>query len=366
MPEPFKEMFNAALVERLALAIASVEPGFDRPAFTQAVLDKAWNSRELKDRMHHIAVCLGQFVPGSYKRQVEILKTVAHGFKGFPAIVFPDFTAEFGLDDFEVSVEALRFFTPLASSEFGVRPFIVRYGSRMMETLETWASDPDEHVRRLASEGCRSRLPWGMALADFKRDPSPVLRVLELLKQDPSEYVRRSVANNLNDISKDHPEITLTICNRWKGQHPDTDALIVHALRGLLKSGNQAALALCGVQMDAPLLLTEAKASPESLAIGETMKLTATIRNAGETEQNVRFEYAITFQNRSGKGGRKVFQWKKAVVAPGETITIVKRHAFRDVSIRKHYPGDHTIALILNGKTQFTTTVHLIAQSYRV
>ena len=166
---------------------------------------------------------------------------------GFVKMIFPDFVEVYGLDDWEASIPALEEFTQQTSAEFAIRPFIVRYPERTMAQMLEWAGHAHEGVRRLSSEGCRPRLPWAIALSALKADPSPILPILDRLKGDPSESVRRSVANNLNDISKDNPDVVIGVLRRW--QADDTDEmhrLTSHALRTLLKAGNLDALALLG------------------------------------------------------------------------------------------------------------------------
>jgi len=246
MPEPLKNLYTEALIDEVGLAILATYPGFDRQAFKQKVFDKQWPERELKARMTHIAESLHPFMPADYPHAIEVLTTVSQKFSGFEPMFFPAFAELFGLDDFENSIAALEIMTRFSSSELAVRPFIIKYGNKMMQQMQRWTASDNEHVRRLASEGCRPRLPWAMALPEFKRDPTPVLAVIEKLMLDESEYVRRSVANNLNDISKDHPEILITMLRNRLGQHGHSDRILKHASRSLLKQGNIDALKLFG------------------------------------------------------------------------------------------------------------------------
>lgn len=214
MSDLLKDRYSRAFVQRLAAAMVSARPTFDATGYTAAVLGGGWNGLELKQRMRRLSATLHRFLPGTYPEQLGVLERVAPHFGGFEAMLFPDFVEQFGLEDFDESVRALECFTQFSSSEFAVRPYIIRHGARMMKMLRRWAAHENEHVRRLASEGCRPRLPWAMALPVFKQDPSPVLPILEALKADPSEYVRRSVANNLNDIAKDHPAVLPEVARR--------------------------------------------------------------------------------------------------------------------------------------------------------
>ena len=210
-----KLLYSPAYIETLADAFSNVlsnaSRGIDRDAFVRGVLGSGWRALELKQRMRRIAQSLADHVPGEYRDQLATVLEVAPQFDGFRAMLFPDFVELRGVDDFDASVPALAALTRYSSSEYAVRPFIVRYGERMLAVMRDWALDENEHVRRLASEGCRPRLPWGIGLAALKADPTPILPILDVLRADPSEYVRRSVANNLNDIAKDHPDVVLDV-----------------------------------------------------------------------------------------------------------------------------------------------------------
>ena len=194
----------------------------------------------------HATECLAQLLPKSYKQAVEILMKAAPEVKGFESFCLPTYVELYGLDHWKYSLPALAAFTKYSSSEFSIRPYIKQDPARAMAFMEELASDHDEKVRRFASEGCRPRLPWAMALPAFKKDPSPILPILEKLKDDDSEFVQKSVANNLNDISKDHPELVLDICERWQGTSKSADWIIKRACRTMLKAGNKRAMLLFG------------------------------------------------------------------------------------------------------------------------
>ncbi len=244
--ELLKNRYSKAFVADLADRIGDVYGDFDRAGFVKAVMSEGWRALELKGRMKRISETLHRFLPPNYGDALAVLKKIAPDEQGFEYLFLPDFVERYGMDSFEPSMKALESFTEFASAEFAVRPFIVRHPDRMMRRMKRWAKSRNEHLRRLASEGCRPRLPWAMALPEFKRDPSPVLEVLDALKTDSSEYVRRSVANNLNDISKDHPNTTLRIARSWKGISSETDRLVKHACRTLLKAGRREAMELFG------------------------------------------------------------------------------------------------------------------------
>jgi 3-methyladenine DNA glycosylase AlkC len=223
----------------------------------------------------------------------------------------------------------------------------------------TWADHPHPFVRRLASEGFRPRLPWGMGIPSLKKDPTPVLLVLEKLKSDPSETVRRSVANNLNDISKDHPELALMVLKKWKGLSPETDLLIKHAGRGLLKKGNENVMALFGFNPGITAIEISNVKHDKQVVIGEKFSFSFTITNLGRKGTDTRVEYMIEYLTSSGKISKKVFQVRERNMSPGMSEFISKRQSFANLTTRKHYPGRHKLSIVLNGKaiTSFTFLV---------
>ncbi len=350
MAEKLKDLFfTRATLAQLAKAIEQVDVKFDQAKFLALVFDEAWEARELKARMRHVAICLGQTLPKSYPQALKILKEVAPQSKGFDSMVFPEFVQVYGLEDWERSLPALEFFTRFGSSEFAVRPFLHQAPERAMPVVLKWAESPNHHVRRLASEGCRPRLPWAMALPKFKADPSPVLPVLEKLKDDESEYVRKSVANNLNDISKDHPELMIEICERWFGHSPRTDWIVKHACRGLLKSRHERALTLFGFGDNGQVEVANFKLGKKRLQIGEDLNFAFELQVSGSGERKLRLEYTIDFVKANGKTSKKVFQISEKSYSAG-VYPVRKKHATADLTTRKHYPGRHQLAVVVNGK----------------
>jgi 3-methyladenine DNA glycosylase AlkC len=266
-------------------------------------------------------------------------------------MIFSDFIALYGLDDWEVSIPALEEFTQQVSAEYALRPFIAKDQERMMARMLAWAHHENAEVRRLATEGCRPLLPWGMVLSELRDDPSPILPVLEALKCDPSESVRRSVANNLNDISRDHPDVVMDVLRRWQREH-DTDemrALISHALRTLVKRGNPDALELLGYPRNPAIEVRNLTVEPETIPMGGEVIVTFDIVSVGEAPQNLMIDYVVHLMRANGKQTPKVFKLTKREIAPAETIHIKKTQSFRPVTTRKYYPGEHGIEIQING-----------------
>lgn len=348
MAELLKEIYNEAFFEQLTGKLKSEYPEFPERTFLELVYADDWESLALKQRMRRITESLQAVLPANYREALHILKRTAVDSRGLPYMLYPDFVERYGLEDPEASIEALALFTRYSSSEFAVRPFIVHYPSLMLEQLKVWAEDPDEHVRRLASEGSRPRLPWAMALGEFKRDPRPILELLELLKEDESEYVRRSVANNLNDIAKDHPDLVLDTARKWYGRHPHTDWIVRHGCRGLLKRCDPEALRFFGFVPAEAIEVRGLTVAPEAVRIGASALMGFTLVNHGEESARLRIEYGIDFVKAHGRSSRKLFKLSEKTYAPG-ACAVSFSHSFMQLTTRKHYPGEHGLAIIVNG-----------------
>ncbi len=359
MPEKLKDvLFSLDSLEEMADAIVAAYPPFDRRAFLDAVQTQGWQQRELKDRMHQVTRCLHAMLPSDFPAALDILIKVVPSLHGFYPFVCSDYVEQYGQEHWNLSMPALAFFTRFGSSEYAVRPFIARDPARAMGVLTAWADDPNPHVRRLASEGCRPTLPWGMDLTVFRQDPAPILPVLEKLKDDESEYVRKSVANNLNAISKDHPDLALDIAARWYGRSPRTDWIVRHALRTLLKSGNQRALALLGVAAQGRVRVDGLVLDRATLAIGEELHYHFALHVDGEEPCPVRLELAVDYVRARGRLSRKVFQIRQDRFAPGSHV-LSRKFSFADCSTRRHYPGRHHLTLIVNGLAMASASVDL-------
>jgi 3-methyladenine DNA glycosylase AlkC len=352
-----KDMFNEESVGHLAATVQQEYPPFDVDAFLIEVFDNEWADRELKQRMRHITTALHGFLPGDYRADLEILRRVLPnlGDYGFEKMVFPDYVEMYGLDDWEASIPVLEEFTRQISAEFAIRPFIVRYQDRTMTKMLEWARHEHPGVRRLASEGSRPRLPWGIALPAFKADPGPILPILEQLKLDESESVRRSVANNLNDISKDNPQVVIDILNRWQAddalkEREEIRWITSHALRTLLKQGRPEALKLLGFPSEPEIAVHNLAVEPETIHIGDELVLTFDVESLSDKPQNLMIDYVVHLVRTRGKRTPKVFKLSKKTIQPGETLSIRKKHSFRPVTTRKYYPGQHAIEPKINGK----------------
>jgi len=358
MPELLKNLYNKKLITELGDEISIYYSEFDRKAFRRSVFDKHWKQKELKQRMRHIAECLHQYLPTNYKRAIKILEPVASKFTGFEYMFFQDYVECYGLADFDTSMKSLAHFTQYASAEFAIRAFILQNEKQTMKQMLLWARSDNHHVRRLASEGCRPRLPWAISLPAFKNDPQAVLKILKLLMEDKSDYVRRSVANNLNDIAKDHPDVVLDWAKRWLGKNKNTDQLIKHSCRTLLKQGDQKALSLFGFT-DAKHVKLKKLELPAKVHLGNKLDFSFLLKTSRAHLGACRIEFAINFMKANGKHNRKIFKISEGNYDRREK-QISKYFSFKKISTRRYYAGDHQLSILINGITRDTKPFELI------
>ncbi len=349
MADRLKDMFfTNSSVNQFANIIKQYYPEFNKNRFINLVFNDAWNSKELKEKMYHTTLCLHSTLPENYQQTVDILLKIASLVTGFEAMVLPDYVEQYGLEDWDISLSALAHFTKYSSSEFAIRPFLKKDPPIAMAYMAKLAEDKNEKVRRFASEGCRPRLPWAKALPEFKKDPGLILIVLNKLKNDESEFVRRSVANNLNDISKDHPELVLEICERWYGKTKNTDWIVKHACRSMLKAGNKRALLIFGYGDSSKIKVDTMKLDEKTVIIGNDLIYSFQLFSSTKNESKIRLEYGMDFMKSNGKQSRKIFQITENTFKPGKH-SFLRRHSFKDLSTRKHYEGKHCITIIANG-----------------
>jgi 3-methyladenine DNA glycosylase AlkC len=371
MPEPLKAIYNEQFLRQFGEKVRAVYGEFDVDKFITAVIDKSWGELALKARMRRISEMLGSYLPSCYQEALDILFAIDETCLGFPYLFFPDFVAVYGQSekDWELSMRALERFTVRSSAEFAVRPFLLRNPERMMGRMEVWAQHSNGHVRRLASEGCRPRLPWGEALIMFKRDPAPVLRILEILKADASIYVRKSVANNLNDIAKDHPDLVLSTARRWKGLHPYTDWIVRQGCRSLIRKAHPGAMLLFGYAQakgDMPLA-THAILSvePPVVPIGGSCELQYELSIREGEPVHIRIEYGVDFVKAGGRLSRKSFLLSDKIVSGGAQLSGIRTHRWSDLTTRRHYPGEHRIVLLVNGSEAAYAVIRLDENIYK-
>jgi len=359
--KPFKDIyFNRENVAWIAARCKKAWRAFPESAFLTRAM-KNWQALELKARIERIAEGLEASLPTDYPRALGILQDALGApppqgdgtdFGEFRKAPFMRFVSRRGLDHFDLSIAALGDMTRHFSAEFDIRYFIAADQTRAFKALREWMADDDWRRRRLASEGARPRLPWGLQLKNLVADPEPLKPILAHLRHDPIEAVRRSAANNLNDIAKDHPDTVVGWLNGW-GMRKDTaqEKVARHALRHLIKQGHKGALAFLGFAHQADIKALSFTVAPKRVAVGGKITLSADLKNTGSKPQSLAIDYAVHHKRANGDLSPKVFKWTVRNLQPGATIALSRSHSFKPVTTRKYYAGNQRVELRVNGKT---------------
>lgn len=354
-----KRHFDGGCARAIGEQLTAVVADFDVDSYATEV-DSRVGPLELKDRVLVLAQGLRSRLPGDYQEAVALLVASlgeelgeSEGMFNTSWYLMPvaRFIEEYGLEHAQPSLEAIREVTRRHTGEFAVRPYLVAHHELTMTHVRAWARDDSLNVRRLASEGIRPRLPWAPRFAPFVADPSAVIEVIDVLIDDPSPYVRKSVANNLNDIAKDHPELAVATAGRWLSESDsDRTAWIVnHGLRTLIKSGHAGALEVVGSGYDPALRVERVQVEPARVVIGDSMRITAEVVNETGQARRVVVDYELEFPAARGAVTSKVFKLAQVDVAPGRRVTVTKRHFFRVVRTRTYRPGRHAVRVQANG-----------------
>ena len=353
-----KNIVNDKMVDAVAYRVGNSYAAFDREGFVGAVMAEL-EPLSLTERAWLVTDKLGEFLPDDYPKalkilmdstQVEIDMAELGKYSEFFYMPYGNFVSKFGLDHFDISMEALNLITRRFTSEFPIRAFIQKYPERTMAMLHQWALDENHHVRRLVSEGTRPRLPWAPRLREFQKDPTPVLELLELLKEDPELYVRRSVANNLNDIAKDNPDLVVDVLKKWaRIENDGTQWIIKHAARSLVKAGHPEALSLLGYNPNVKIRVTEFRVDAE-IPMDGIVHFTFEIESEESKPVDLMIDYVLHFMKANGKLAPKVFKLAKKSLKPGEKQSLKGKQSFKPISTRKYYPGMHAVELQINGK----------------
>jgi 3-methyladenine DNA glycosylase AlkC len=355
-----KDFFDAPVVREIASQIARVDPNFDEKHFISSGL-RGLNDLELTERAWHLAEAMGEHLPTPFPRAADVLiaslgpeltRTDEFGLAPLRYMPHVFFVQKYGLDDFESAMRAQYELTKRFSAESSIRAFLVRHPERTYARLEKWARDENAHVRRLVSEGTRPRLPWAPRLRAFQEDPRPVIALLELLKDDPDRYVERSVANNLNDIAKDHPDLAVEVCRRWSADElADRTWIVRHALRSLVKRGHRGALELLGVGTRPRIRVGGTKLGTSCVQIGEKLRFSFEIVSTAKTSQELLVDYAVHFVKADGSTRPKVFKLTRITLPNRGRIELASTVSFAPMTTRRPHPGRHRISAVINGFT---------------
>jgi 3-methyladenine DNA glycosylase AlkC len=358
--EPLKHFFSRRLVGELASSLSKADPAFPARAFVRDAC-AGLEDLELMDRGRHIARVLAEHLPQDYPRAIEVLlrslgpehagdELLGVGMAPFRYLPHTLFVAQHGLDHFDLSMRAQIELTKRFSAEASVRPYIARDPERAWRFFGAWAKDRNPHVRRLVSEGTRLRLPWAPRVAWLDQHPERVLELLEKLKDDPASLVRRSVANNLNDLGKVHPELLARTARAWlKGAPAERRALVEHALRSAVKRGEPQALRILGYGKKASVAVEGASFSPARVKIGGHAAVSFEVRSTSTRSQELLVDLVVHFVKASGKTAAKVFKLKRLTLAPRSTAVLRAKISLAVHTTRVPRPGRHTVDASVNG-----------------
>ena len=355
-----KEIFNAARLQHIATEMTAVYPAFNAKAFLKMAND-GLADLSIMQRMARVSECLHTVLPLGYDESLEILRALAPRLNsGFVSISLPHYVAMYGAHDFEQSMDALKYFTTFGSAEFAIRYFLRSDLQRSLALMQQWSLDDNEHVRRLASEGSRPRLPWSFRLEQIQSDPTLAAGILDNLKADESLYVRKSVANHLNDITKDHPDWVLDLIEGWSLENKHTAWIAKHALRSLIKQGNQRALAIIGASGKAEVEIVGVKVEPAVIRLGEKIKLSFDVKSTVAESQRLVIDYAIDYVKANGGTSAKVFKLKALTLAGKATERVSRGQQIKELTTRKHYVGEHAVHILVNGERLASTSFEIL------
>ena len=353
-----KDFFSAELVAGIAADIKRAYPRFDTTGFVKSGLD-GLEELELIQRGWHLAEALQRHLPQPFPKAADVLvgslgpehpSTEEFGLALFRYLPHVLFVQKYGLDHFEPAMRAQYELTKRFSAESSIRAYLVKYPDETYARLVEWAGDTSPHVRRLVSEGTRPRLPWAPRLPAFQKDPRPVIALLELLKDDPERYVQRSVANNINDIGKDHPDLAVDLCRQWlKGAPPSRRWIVGHALRSLVKKGDPDALDLLGFGGKPAVRIGKARLTPAEVRLGDKLRFAFTMASTAGKSQELLVDYAVHFVKADGTARPKVFKLKQIVLEPKAEIELGGIVSFQRHTTRTPFPGRHRIDVLVNG-----------------
>ncbi|MDA1306768.1 MAG: DNA alkylation repair protein [Acidobacteria bacterium] len=359
MSYELRDFYDDSVIADIARDLKGAYPSFNERAFRKECLD-GLAPLSLTGRAAHIAAAMRRHLPADFDEVADILErslgsphagTDSFGMAPFKYLPHTMVVASDGLGHFEASMRLQYELTQRFTAEFSIRAFLNTHPDATYTRLVEWSTDPNAHVRRLVSEGSRPRLPWAPRLRHFQQDPTPVLALLERLKDDPDLYVRRSVANSLNDVAKDHPDLVVDVCRRWlTGASPERRWIVAHALRSLVKAGHPGALELLGAGAKPKVTLAGVRIAPKRVTIGGRVECTLSVVSTARASQDLLIDYVVHYVKADGRTSPKVFKLKRITLGRGEAAALRFTVKLADLTTRRHYPGRHSVSLRINGK----------------
>ena len=350
--EPLKDQFfNPKFYNELTRDLSFVYPKLKKDSFLKDV-KKGYRQLELMQRLELVSDTLKNHLPQKYPEAVNIIYALAPKVKSFPGMALPNFVQKFGLNHFDHSLDALKYLTTFSSSEFAIRVYLKADFKKTIREMEKWSEHENEHVRRLASEGSRPRLPWSFKLEEVINAPKTTSRIIDALKNDEALYVKKSVGNHLNDISKDHPEYMLDTISQWNLEHDHTNWIVKRAIRTLVKAGHPRTFRLLGFEQNPKFEISNFQLSSLKIKLGEELNLSFEIQSLVNRPQKLNIDYLVYYQKKNGELSPKVFKLKELELKGKQLYNVKKKHRFENFTTRKHYSGLHKIQLSVNGSLQ--------------
>lgn len=361
MSKLLKNEYNPQMIAQMGDHFKRAWPDFDIIGFGNMCRD-GLSVLELKERIARISEALTEFLP---EEDFELAVSIMHdslapynedwstgwqqGIIGWGTLPLNHYVSKSGLQHFDASMNFFKESTSRFSAEFDIRFFLIDDQERTLDLLQSWIDDTNYHVRRLVSECTRPRLPWAMKLQSIIDDPSPILPLLDSLKDDEEEYVRRSVANNLNDIAKDHPDLVASIAKEWlKGADENRKRLVRHACRTLVKQGHKETLVALGYG-DPDIVLEALNVKMPKVKFGNALMFDIEMRSTSNKPQDLIIDYAIHHRKANGATSPKVFKWKNITLESGVALNVTKKHVIKSITTRTYYNGMHAVEIFVNG-----------------
>ena len=363
--EPLKNMFNGLFYKSIADEFSKLNFGFDSKSFLTDCSFKL-EHLSLSQRLRQTTLALKKYLPENYPKAINLMNIVITKTKpGYTNLIFPDYVGLFGHHDFKTSMQALHYFTQFGSSEFAIREFLKRDFNKTILVMQKWATDKNHHVRRLSSEGSRPRLPWAFKLDEVIVNPNKTKLILETLKTDSSLYVKKSVANHLNDISKQHPNYIIDLLKSWDRSNINTYWIAKHACRNLIKKGDLKALSIFNFESEVKIKLINFKLSSKIIELGDSLRFEFDVLSLKDNHQKLVLDYGIYYPSIKTIKKYKIFKLKEFILKSNQEIHISKKQIFKDLSTRKYKEGLYNLVLFVNGKEYFKSDFK-IKNSYQL
>lgn len=355
-------MYSTEFLETLAGSVKNSLPEFKEKQFLAACLTDDWESLKLMERSDRIVYSLHEQFPVDFDQTADILRQIGPSFTGLVAVCLPNYVAKYGLDNWQISMDLLQLLTRYSSAEFAIRPFLVKYPLETSQQMLLWSKSDNTDVRRLASEGMRPRLPWGIRLKQYVVDPAPVMEILQNLIFDKTEYVQKSVANNLNDISKDHPQLVIDFAKEYWGQQTSTDWVLTRGLRTLFKQGEPAVLKLLGYDPQAAVGLKNILFTPnkQSVVLGDISIFHYNVTSNIKSDLPLYLGYRVHYVRQNKTDSYKDFFIRKLELKSNESFAGTLNIKWKQLTTRKLYSGTHEVDLLVNTQVVASSEVELI------